>query len=67
MKISNKVYDTLKWVVIVAIPLIEDFIIGMGLLYGFSTEKIIGTIALTATLVGGLIGISTKQYYKKGQ
>ena len=65
MKISNKLYDVLKWVCLTCLPLISSFIFGLGELLDFDSHIICGVIALTATLIGGLIGVSTMTYNKE--
>lgn len=62
MKMSNKVYDVIKWIVITLSPALTALITGLGLLYGFETEIIVGTIALVTTFVGTLIGVSSIRY-----
>lgn len=61
---NNKVYDILKWVVITVSPALCVLITGLGLLYGFDTAIITGTISLVTTFVGTLIGVSAVQYAK---
>lgn len=61
---SNKVYDVLKWICLTLSPAVIALITGLGLLYGFDTEVIVGTIALVTTFIGSLIGISAVQYKK---
>ena len=65
MKLNNKIYDVLKWLVIVVSPALCALITGLGLLYGFQTEVIVGTITLVTAFVGTVIGISSVNY-KKG-
>lgn len=62
--LSDKAYNILKWICLTALPLFESFITGMGLLYEFPTDKIVGTMALVATLIGGLLGVSCIAYNK---
>lgn len=64
MKISNKLYDILKWIVITVSPALIAFITGLGALYGFPTEIITGTIALVTAFVGALIGVSSIAYHR---
>lgn len=59
---NNKIYDVLKWVVITASPALITLITGLGMLYGFNSAIITGTISLLTTFVGTLIGISSVQY-----
>ena len=64
MKMNNKVYDVLKWAVITGSPALCALITGLGLLYGFQTEIIVGTITLVTAFVGTVIGISSVNYKK---
>lgn len=63
--LSNKVYEVLKWLAILALPAIADFIKFLfptwGLPFG---DPIAETIRQVALLIGILIGISTVQYNK---
>lgn len=63
--LNNKVYEVLKWLAILALPAIADFIKFLfptwGLPYG---DPIAETIRQVALLLGILIGISTVQYNK---
>ncbi len=62
---SNKVYDILKWVVMVCLPAIGTAYAGMAKIWGFPyPEQITGTIMIVCTLVGTLLGISSATYYK---
>lgn len=65
MRIPDKVYNVLKWVCLTCLPLISSFIFGLGELFNFDSHIICGVIALTATLIGGLIGVSTVAYNKE--
>lgn len=67
MILPDKIYNVLKWILITVVPALNALIVGLGLLYGFSTEVIVGTISLLATFVGALIGVSTKAYNSKNQ
>ena len=62
---SNKVYDILKWVLLVAVAPTIAFITGLGELYGFDTTLIVGTISLVATFLGALLGVSNVKYNKR--
>ncbi len=61
---NNKLYDVLKWIVITVSPALCTLITGLGLLYGFDSSIIVGTITLLTTFVGALVGISAVQYNK---
>lgn len=66
---SNKVYDVLKWVAIVALPALSTFIVVIGKIWGFGdiSVNIAETITAVATLLGALLGISHIQYNKEGK
>lgn len=65
MKLSNKVYDALKWIALICFPAIEMFWITLAKIWGFPYgTEIAGTLAALGTLIGALIGISTIQYRK---
>lgn len=68
MKISNKVYDILKWVSVICIPALVTFLgVVLGVLdVDAKTVNIIVTIiGAIGTLIGSLIGISTSAYNKQ--
>lgn len=65
MKISNKVYNVLKWIVITVSPALCAMITGFGVLYGFDSAIIVGTISLITTFIGAIIGISSISYAKR--
>ena len=63
---SDKTYEVLKWLCVLALPAIADFIKFLfptwGLPYG---DPIAETLRQVALLIGILIGISTVQYNKQ--
>lgn len=63
--LSDKAYEVLKWLAILALPAIADFIKFLfptwNIPYG---DPIAETIRQVALLIGILIGISTVQYNK---
>lgn len=68
MKISNKVYDILKWIALICIPAVVTFLsVVLGVLdVDPKTVNIIVTIiAAIGTLIGSLIGVSTSAYNKE--
>lgn len=70
MKISNKMYDALKWIVIILIPALCVFLGVVLPIFGVSaelTKNIITILTALATFIGALIGISTKSYNKEEQ
>ena len=65
MKLSNKVYDILKWIALVVLPALSALYLGLSTLWGFPYgDQISGTIALIDTFLGALLGISAANYAK---
>lgn len=63
---SNKVYDTLKWVAQYLLPALGTLYFALAgtwdLPYG---EEVVGTITAVDTFLGVVLGISTVQYNKQ--
>lgn len=67
MKFSNKLYDTLKWICLIAIPAFGGFLNELLPIFDVAPDKIqssIRVIFAVGTLIGALIGISTASYNK---
>lgn len=64
MKLNNKVYDILKWILLILTPALTLLITTLGGLYNFDTKVINGTISAVATFLGALIGVSSSNYNK---
>lgn len=63
MKFSNKTYDTLKYVALIALPALQVFWLTIGKIWGISyTVEIGATIGAVALLLGTLLGVSTSNY-----
>lgn len=62
MKLSNKVYDILKWIVMVFLPALATLIFTLGSIIGFDACVTCGIITAVDTFLGALIGISTIKY-----
>ena len=66
MKISDKTYDTLKWVALLLLPALGTLYFALagiwGLPYG---EQIVGTITAVDTFWGAILKISTNTYEKR--
>ena len=65
MMIPNRVYDILKWVVMICLPALTTAYVGLAAIWGwpFATE-VAKTSAVVCTLLGALLGISTAEYNK---
>lgn len=63
--ISNRCYDILKWVVMIAIPALTTAYVGLSGVWGwpYATE-VAKTSAVVCALLGALLGISTAEYNK---
>lgn len=62
---NDKLYNILKWTLLVGVAPTIALITGLGELYNFDTTLIIGTISLVATFLGAVTGISNVNYNKK--
>ena len=66
--LSDKWYDILKWVAIVALPAISSFIVVISKIWGWADlgSMIAQTVTAVATLLGALLCSSHIQY-KNGE
>lgn len=63
---SNKLYDVLKWITMVALPALGTLYFALAGIWGFPyAEQIGGTVTALVTFLGVLLGISSSQYKKK--
>lgn len=68
IKLNNKVYNVLKWVVMIAIPACATLYFALATIWGFPYgDEVVATMTATATFIGALIGISTKSYNQSGE
>lgn len=66
--LPDKLYNFLKWLLIVAVPALIAFLTTIFSLYNIpNLEIVVGTISAVATLIGALVGISTVAYNKKNE
>ena len=65
MKLSNKVYNVLKWLTMIVLPALATLYFAMAGIWGFPYgERIVGTITALVTFFGVVLGVSTAQYNK---
>lgn len=65
MKMTNKVYDVLKWIAMVVLPAIGTLYFALAGIWGFPYgEQIVGTLVAIETFLGTLLQISSTQYKK---
>ena len=67
MKMSNNVYDKLKYGLFIFIPALITLIGTLGKIYNFDTETIILTISAITTFVGTITGLSNMKYKKENK
>ena len=65
MKLSNKLYQILKWGLIIFIPALITLIGALGHIYNFDTETIVLTISAISTFLGVITGVSNYNYNKE--
>lgn len=65
MLLNDKVYNYLKWVVVIAMPSLGTALFAIGQIWGWEDiGKWVGTIVAVNAFLGACIGISTVQYNK---
>ena len=63
MKLSNKTYDVLKWIVAVVFPAASALYAALGVIWGLPlVTEITGTAAAIDTFLGAVLMISSKSY-----
>lgn len=68
MKLSNKAYDILKWVALVALDAVGVFYNTLATIWTLPLgEEVLATCAAASMLIGALIGISSTQYTKNNK
>ena len=65
MKLSNKTYDILKWISLVALPALTTFygVVGATCHIPYTQEVLTIAVAFD-TMLGTMLGISTSKYNK---
>lgn len=65
MKISNKVYDILKWIAQYLLPALGTLYFALSTIWGFPYgEQVVGTITAVDAFLGAILGLSSATYYK---
>lgn len=66
IKMTNKVYDTLKWIAQYLLPALGTLYFTLSQIWGFPYgEEAVGTITAIDTAIGIVLGISNAQYRKE--
>ena len=71
MKMSNKVYDVLKWIALILIPAVGTLYFALSKIWGDGIfpypAEIVGTLTAVDAFLGAILQISTDQYNKEQQ
>lgn len=68
MKLSNKVYDALKWIALILLPAFGTLYFALAKIWGFPhATEIVGTISAVDAFLGAILGISTHNYHTDGE
>lgn len=63
MELSNKTYDVLKWIAMIALPALGTLYFALAGIWGLPCgEQVVGTITALDTCLGALLGISSASY-----
>ena len=64
MKLNDKSYNIIKWIVLTVLPALSVLIGALGKGYGWDTETIILTINAMTLFLGAVTGVSNYNYNK---
>nr|DAE15379.1 MAG TPA: holin [Siphoviridae sp. ctdcr45] len=65
MKLNDKIYDTLKWVVMIVLPAIATLYAALAPVWGWPRpDDVVLTLNAVTAFAGAVLGISTAQYNK---
>lgn len=66
MKLSNRVYDVLKWIALYLLPALGTLYFALAGIWNLPMgEEIVGTITALDTFLGVLLGISAVKYHSE--
>lgn len=67
IKLPDKIYNVLKWILMIVIPAFITLLTTLTMVWGWNIplEAIVTTISAVATFLGAIVGISTKTYNKE--
>lgn len=65
MKMSDKVYNVLKWLILIVAPALITLISALGAIYGWDTSATTATIAAVTTFLGVITSVSSAAYNKE--
>ena len=68
MKLNNKVYDILKWLVIIVMPAVATLYAALAAVWAWPyADEVVTTITAVDTFLGAVLCISTAQYHKENK
>lgn len=66
MRLPSKIFDILKWYVLVAIPACTVAFVGFDSIFNWGYGEIVSkSSSIVCTLLGTLLGLSSITYYKE--
>ena len=66
MKLSNKMYDTLKWIAQILLPAAATLYFALSEVWGLPYAKeVVGTISAVDVFLGAVLGISSSMYQER--
>ena len=66
MKLSNELYDDLKFVAQILLPALGTLYFAIAQIWGLPyAEQIVGTVTAVDAFLGAILGISTHNYRKE--
>lgn len=68
MKMTNKVYDILKYIAQIILPALGTLYFALAGIWHFPYgEEVVGTITAVDTFLGVVLGLSSAKYNKEGE
>lgn len=63
---TNKTYDVLKYVALIALPALATFVLAVGKIWGVeNVDMVAATITATGVFLGTLLQVSSANYKKE--
>ena len=63
MTLSNKAYDTLKWIAQILLPGLGTLYFALSYIWGLPyCEQVVGTLSAVTVFIGMLLGLSAAKY-----
>lgn len=65
MKISNKLYDAIKWIALIVLPALGTLYFALAGIWNWPfADQVVGTITAVDTFLGAICGIASSSYNK---